>query len=361
MRFRYADKHGLSVLALVAVVLLTLGGQRGAAASVFPSPTPGLSFAEGTAFAGVSPLQTVTQSSTPALSEPALSELEETREELRVLRAMVSSRGGRTPAPQAPSQSAPIAPANVSSKVGGTVIVPILMYHHIDVAGPKADAIRQDLSVTPANFAAQVSYLERNGYHTLSLADLVERMVSGTALPKNPVVLTFDDGYLDNYTNAYPVLKGAGLTGTFFIITDFAGQGEYMSWDQAAEMAAAGLDLESHTLDHPDLSLLPADRLARQLTESRAILEKKLGKPVRYLSYPAGRYNAAVVRATQQAGYLGAVTTVYGESHAVGGQFELTRVRVRGTDSLEVFAQKVHGPDPARPRDAGSARLTEAK
>ena len=93
--------------------------------------------------------------------------------------------------------------------------------------------------------------------------------------------------------------------------------------------------MESHTLDHPDLSILPAERLARQLAESRAILEKKLGRPVRYLSYPAGRYNAAVVRAAQQAGYLGAVTTVYGETHALGGQFELTRIRVRGTDSLD--------------------------
>lgn len=353
MQFRYADRHGLFVLALVAIVLLTLGGQRSAAASIPAAPAPEVAFANDPAAPAVSP------SVGPAQARKVpLSALEEAQEEARVLRSALSNRGGRTLAPQA---AAPVAPVKVSAKTSAAVVVPILMYHHIDVAGPTADAIRKDLSVAPANFAAQMSYLARNGYHTISLAGFVDRLMSGAALPSNPVVLTFDDGYLDNFTNAYPVLKGVGFAGTFFIITDFVGQGEYMSWDQAAEMAAGGQDMESHTLDHPDLSVLPADRLARQLGESRAVLEEKLGRPIRYLSYPAGRYNATVVRASQQAGYLGAVTTVYGESHAPGSQFELTRIRVRGTDSLEVFAQKVHGPAPAASRDASSARLAEAK
>ena len=352
MQYRYADKHGLSMLALVAVVLLSLGGQRSDAASVIPLPAPEQPARETVVLPGVSQLQAPAET-----SKPPLSELEEARAEILVLRSMVSSRGGRASALQAPAA----APAYVATKPGGPVVVPILMYHHIDIAGPTADAIRQDLSVRPVSFAAQMSYLARNGYHTLSVPDLVDHLATGKPLPQSPVVLTFDDGYLDNYTNAFPVLRDAGFTGTFFIITDFAGQGEYMSWDQAAEMAASGMDLESHTLDHPDLSVLPADRLSRQLTESRAILEKRLGKPVRYLSYPAGRYNGAVMRAAEQAGYLGAVTTMYGESHAWGSQFELTRVRVRGTDNLDVFAQKVHGPDPTPARGTSSARLSEVK
>ena len=133
-----------------------------------------------------------------------VSEVEETRAELLVLRPCSPVAAAGRQRPQAPAPAAPAAPVKVSVKVWRAVVVPILMYHHIDVAGPTADAIRQDLSVTPANFAAQMSYLARNGYHTLSLADLVEHLRTGTPLPTSPVVLTFDDGYLDNYTNAFP-------------------------------------------------------------------------------------------------------------------------------------------------------------
>jgi peptidoglycan/xylan/chitin deacetylase (PgdA/CDA1 family) len=380
LQYRYSDNHGLSMLALVAVVLLSLGGQRGEAASVIPAPivaldqpatqtvvgsdvSPGFGSSQWTGFSqlpdvsqkpGISRLPDVSRMHILAeTSNLPLSELEEARVELMVMRSFLSNRGGRAPATAAPVP----AQAGVPVKPVGPVVVPILMYHHIDVAGPAADAIRQDLSVPPTSFAAQMGYLARNGYHPVSVPDLVEYLATGKPLPQRPVVLTFDDGYLDNYTNAFPVLKNTGFTGTFFIITDFAGQGEYMSWDQAAEMAASGMDLESHTLDHPDLSVLSANSLSRQLSESRAILEKKLGKPVRYLSYPAGRYDAAVVRAAEKAGYLGAVTTVYGESHAWGGQFELTRIRVRGTDTLADFAQKVNGPEP---KSAPSAPSTSS-
>jgi peptidoglycan/xylan/chitin deacetylase (PgdA/CDA1 family) len=376
LQYRYADRCGLSMLALIAVVLLSLGGQRSEAASVPISPAPEQPATETVVLPAVSHVQAPAE-----IGKPPLSELEETRAEILALRSLLSNRGGRESASLAPAAVTPIvtvavtvavpvtvtvkvtmtATATVKAKPSGPVNVPILMYHHIDVAGPTADAIRRDLSVPPVSFAAQVDYLARNGYHALSLADLVDCMATGKPLPPSPVVLTFDDGYLDNYTNAFPVLKNAGFAGTFFIITDFVGQGEYMTWYQAAEMAAWGMDLESHTLDHPDLAVLPANRLLRQLTESRAILEQNLGKPVRYLSYPAGRYNGAVSRAAEQAGYVAAVTTVYGESHSWGRQFELTRIRVRGTDSLAVFAQKVRGPDPTPARAVSNSHLSEAK
>jgi peptidoglycan/xylan/chitin deacetylase (PgdA/CDA1 family) len=402
LQYRYAEKHGLCVLALVAVVLVSFGGQRGDAAPVLPS-----SALEESA---VEPVVLPTASQWPASVEiirAPLSELEETRADILNLRSLLSNRGGREsaspPAPIATATATAVVPAIVTTTItatvvtavvpaivttsitatvvtavvpaivpitvtaivpvrpSGPVVVPILMYHHIAVAGPTADTIRRDLSVSPANFAAQMSYLARNGYHTLSVEDLVDCMATGRPLPPSPIVLTFDDGYLDNYTNAFPVLKSFGFAGTFFIITDFAGKGEHMTWDQAVEMTAWGMDLESHTLDHPDLAVLPASRLSRQLSESRAIMEQKLGKPVRYLSYPSGRYNAAVMRAAAQAGYAGAVTTVYGDSHALGSQFELTRIRVRGADNLHSFARKVNGPVPGSAGDARDARMFEGE
>jgi peptidoglycan/xylan/chitin deacetylase (PgdA/CDA1 family) len=388
LRYSYSDRHGLSLLATIAVVLLSFGGQRSEAAPFDPSFAldPASALARPAAeSAGLSAVPEPTAAAQlPAAAETGKaeqSEFDETRAELLALRSELSSRGGRpiempspTPTPTSLPTSTPTAvptmvptvvPANTPTRVPvkpvGAVLVPILMYHRIDIAGPKADAIRKDLSVSPANFAAQMSYLVRNGYHGVSVPDLVEYLASGKPLPPKPVVLTFDDGYLDNYANAFPALRDSGFTGTFFIITDFVGQTEYMTWEQAIEMTSSGMDLESHSLDHPDLSVLSASSLSRQMADSRAVLEKRLGKPVRYISYPAGRYSAAVVRAAQQAGYLGAVTTVYGESHTWGGQFELTRIRVRGTDSLAAFAQKVHGPDPSQTPSASSARLSEVK
>jgi len=275
-------------------------------------------------------------------------ELDHPERELR--RAAVTSRGPRPSAQDAASLSSSEPTVKTSKPITGTATVPVLMYHHIAVAGADADAIRRDLSVPPEAFAAQLSYLASNGYHPVSLSDLLDHLNTGRPLPPKPIVLTFDDGYVDNYTAAFPALQRHGFKGTFFLITDFAGHGEYMSWDQAREMSAAGMHMESHTLDHPDLSMLPSDRLSRELVESRRALEAQLGTPVRYLSYPAGRYSPSVVRAAQQAGYLGAVTTAYGDVHKPGQPFEIARIRIRGADTLEVFAQKVHGPAPTQAR-----------
>ncbi len=263
-------------------------------------------------------------------------------------RYYASVRGAKVISTPSPSANA----VYTGAASTGTTVVPVLMYHHVAVAGPGADAIRRDLSVTPANFAAQMAYLSRNGYNTLSLAQLNDHLERSRPLPPRPVILTFDDGYADNYSAAFPSLLQNGLTGTFFLITDFVGKGEYMSWGDARVMLAAGMSIESHTIDHPDLATLSGDRLARQLTQSKAALERELGAGVSYLSYPAGKYNATVIRAAQQAGYRAAVTTVYGDSHQAGRPFEITRVRIRGSDDLETFAAKVHGPSPSAPRAA---------
>jgi peptidoglycan/xylan/chitin deacetylase (PgdA/CDA1 family) len=270
--------------------------------------------------------------------------------ERELRRYYASVRGAKVPAAPAPLTAAVYA----GPPVTGTIVVPILMYHHVAETGPGDDAIRRDLSVSPANFAAQMAYLARNGFVAVSLAELNDHLEHGRPLPAQAVVLTFDDGYQDNYTAAFPALLQNGFTGTFFLITDFVGNGEYMTWAQARVMLAAGMSVESHTLDHPDLATLSAERLARQLAQSKATLEKELGSGVSFLCYPSGKYTSAVMRAAQQAGYRAAVTTVYGDSHQAGHPFELTRVRIRGSDDLEAFAAKVRGPAPSAPRASQS-------
>jgi len=222
--------------------------------------------------------------------------------------------------------------------------VPILMYHHVAVPGPEADAIRRDLSVSPAAFEAQMAHLASHGYRTVSLLDLFEHLQGGEALPPRPIILTFDDGYDDNYTHAYPILRRYGLQGTFFIITGLVGRPGYLTWEQAREMRRGGMSLEAHTCTHPDLARSGPEQVGAEVKNAKAALERELGGPVFFFSYPSGKYNAAVIAALEASGYLGAVTTRYGTTQEAGALYELRRVRIRGSDTLESFAQKVELP-----------------
>lgn len=129
-----------------------------------------------------------------------------------------------------------------------------------------------------------------------------------------PVILTFDDGYVDNYKNAYPILEKYNLKGTIFLISDFIGTyPNYMTWAQVDEMQQSGLiDFESHTLSHPELDKIPADEVWHQLDSSKKALEWRLGKPINFIAYPCGSYDEELERMTKEAGYRAAFTVHYG-------------------------------------------------
>jgi peptidoglycan/xylan/chitin deacetylase (PgdA/CDA1 family) len=223
----------------------------------------------------------------------------------------------------------------------GVARVPILMYHHIASAPAGADAIRLDLSVSPVVFTQQMDYLQSHGYQTVSLADLVNRLARGIALPAKPVVLTFDDGYDDNYSQAYPILRRHGFSGEFFLITNAVGNPDYMTWDQAIEMSRHGMSIQAHGRTHADLAVSSAGDATWQIAGSRAIIEEKIGAPVQFYCYPSGRYSAQTIDILRAKGYVAAVTTAYGATHSPSGLFELSRVRMRGADSLEQFVVKL--------------------
>lgn len=221
------------------------------------------------------------------------------------------------------------------------VRVPILMYHHVASAPAGADAVRRDLSVSPGAFTEQMQYLSKNGYQTITLANLLDHVLVGTPLPARPIILTFDDGYDDNYNQAYPILHGYGFTGVFFVLTDFVGQPGYASWEQIVAMSRNGMDIQAHGRTHADLAISGAEDATWQIAGSRSVLEEKLGRPVQFYCYPSGRYTPATIALLRANGYRAAVTIAYGATHTAAGAFELDRVRVRGTDTLEQFAIKV--------------------
>lgn len=219
------------------------------------------------------------------------------------------------------------------------LVIPILMYHHIGQPGAGTDAIRRDLSVSPANFEAQLRYLVGHGYGPITLESLVLHLQIGRPLPPKPVVLTFDDGFRDNYTNAYPLLKEYGFVGTFFVITGFVDEGrpEYMSWSEIELMHANGMEIGSHTYTHPSLRGKSFDYIVWQVLGSKEAIEARTQEPVRFLSYPSGQYDQQVIDVLRSAGYWAAVTVEAGSLQSSERPFELKRIRVRGSYSLADF------------------------
>jgi len=258
--------------------------------------------------------------------------------------ATMTATATDTPPPtQTVTPSATATPWPTPDGLPRQVRVPILMYHHIAVPPPDADAIERDLSVTPADFEAQLQWLAQNGYTSISLYDLVYALAQGKPLPPRPVILTFDDGYRDAYENAFPLLQKYGFKGTFFVITEFIDQNypDYLAWSEVDVMNSAGMDIEPHTKTHPDLRGRDHDFLIWQILGSAQTVEAHIGHFPRFFAYPSGRYDAAVLQVVQKIGLWGVVTTQQGTIHASNGLYELKRVRIRNSDTLDSFALKL--------------------
>ncbi|MBL8163481.1 MAG: polysaccharide deacetylase family protein [Anaerolineae bacterium] len=218
--------------------------------------------------------------------------------------------------------------------------VPVLMYHYVSELPPDADAVRVELTVIPALFTAHMQYLSEQGYNSISFYDLEAALMTGAELPFKPVILTFDDGYIDHYTQVFPTLRSFGLSGTFFIITSRADAGDmgYMNWTQIGEMFTAGMSIESHTKTHQDLRNRDYDFLVYELLGSLESISAHTGHQPQVFSYPVGRYDDAVLSVLAQTDVLRAVTTQHGALHTSDNRLELPRLRVSGGTSVSGLA-----------------------
>lgn len=214
-----------------------------------------------------------------------------------------------------------------------SVYVPILMYHYLSVPPENADIYRRDLSVSPELFAAHLDRMIAEGYTVIPLRDLVAHLLQGTPLPPKAVVITFDDGYRDNYEHAFPLLRERNLPATFFLVMEFINQGrpEYLTWDMVTEMAAGGMDIEVHGVDHTTLRGRSQVDLEFQAVRSLETIQNLLNYQPRFLSYPAGEYDEQTIDVFRRAGYWAGLTTVQGATHSSSNLFKLSRVRIRGT------------------------------
>jgi len=213
--------------------------------------------------------------------------------------------------------------------------VPILMYHYIRDASGESE-LGKNLSVSPANFALQLKWLKENNYQSIKVSDLADPEKATLSKvyfdEKNPIVLTFDDGYKDAYTQALPVLKQYGFIGTFYIIKGYIGGGNYMNQSEIDELQGAGNEIGSHSLSHPDLANISLAEARRQIFDPK-------GSATAFC-YPSGKYNDAIIALVKEAGYLTATTTHLGIANQDSDLFQLPRIRVEDGNG-EVLKNKI--------------------
>jgi peptidoglycan/xylan/chitin deacetylase (PgdA/CDA1 family) len=203
--------------------------------------------------------------------------------------------------------------------------VPILMYHVIN--SPPPGAPNPSLYVPARTFQAQMRELAARGYHGVTLGQVFDYWRRRIALPPRPLVVSFDDGTGSIHRAALPVLRRLGWPG----VVNLELADTKPSWGLRPAMVrsliAAGWEIDSHTLTHPDLTQVDAARLRREVAGSRRVIQRRFGVPARFFCYPAGRFDAAVLAAVRSAGYLGATTTQPGLARP-SQPFTLARVRV---------------------------------
>ncbi len=221
-------------------------------------------------------------------------------------------------------------------------LVPILMYHHIKDLPANASELDLTWTVQPQNFLSQMEWLAQHGFQTITVAQLNTHLKDRAPLPMKPIVITFDDGWIEDYVIAYPALKKYNFVGTFFAYTQPLDRSPlYLSWKQIEEMSGAGMSFEAHTLTHPHLRELSVENMTHEIAESKKILETRLNKPVVSFAYPFGEYNVAVIDAVKRAGFASALTIDPGYRQRVDRIYQLQRIRISYGDSLEDFKRKL--------------------
>jgi len=203
--------------------------------------------------------------------------------------------------------------------------IPILAYHRV---GPsRADHVP---TVSAGAFERQVAFLARRR-RVLGLEELAGLLEQGRGAPPRSVIITFDDGYEETHSIAWPILKRFGAPAAVFVTPAEVGSPGFATWEQIREMAHDGWTIGSHTMHHSYLPLVKAERLAEELVDSKRIIEERIGHPVRFLSYPVGGFTAQVRAIVREAGYAAACTTNRIGSCATD-RFALRRIKVTERD-----------------------------
>lgn len=223
-------------------------------------------------------------------------------------------------------------------------VAPIAMYHSVvEHANPD-----NRLEVSKYNLERQMRFLKKNKYNVIPLESLAKLIKEGRKIPPKTICITFDDGYKNNYINAFPILKKYNLPATMFIIVNEVGrpQQDRLSWEEIKEMQASGIiTIGSHCLGPEPLTNIQShQQIKKEIFDSKRLLEEMLKKRVNLFSYPEGRFNDEIRDLVIKAGYLGAVVTSPGKKFRNDDEFALKRLRISSTsNNLFVFWIEISG------------------
>jgi peptidoglycan/xylan/chitin deacetylase (PgdA/CDA1 family) len=215
--------------------------------------------------------------------------------------------------------------------------VPILMYHLVNTPPPGTEL--PELWVSRDDFAAQMDWLAQRGYHAATLQQVWDAWHHNGLLPSQPIVISLDDGYTSQLTNALPVLRSHGWKGVLNLQVT---QTRYdLKPDAIRTLIRAGWEIDAHTFTHPDLTTVGDDQLRHEVADSRTVLRRTYGVPVNFFCYPAGRFDARVIAALKAAGYQAATTTELGLASPAEPPFQLKRIRVNRSDGVQGLAKNL--------------------
>ncbi|MBI1991661.1 MAG: polysaccharide deacetylase family protein [Candidatus Omnitrophica bacterium] len=206
--------------------------------------------------------------------------------------------------------------------------IPILGYHR--VGDLKGDHVP---TVSRAAFERQLTWLARRRFRIISLEEVASRLDESRSMPRRCAVLTFDDGYEETCTVAWPLLKRFGFPAAVFVTPAEVGLPGFATWEQVARMARDGMTIGSHTMHHSYLPLVSEERLMEELVESKRLIEQRIGRAVDFLSYPVGGFTPQAQAVIQQAGYRAACTTNRAVSRATLDRYALRRIKVTERDA----------------------------
>ncbi|MCR5833608.1 MAG: polysaccharide deacetylase family protein [Selenomonadaceae bacterium] len=204
---------------------------------------------------------------------------------------------------------------------------PILEYHQ--VTGEEFNDGSEVYNVPPKEFSAQLDYLQAEGYTTITLQDFMRAVHGKTELPDKPIVLTFDDGYENNYTEMLPILEEHGMTAVVYVITNEVGKKNYLTLEQIKDMQRRGIEIGSHTADHLPLTYMDAKIRRSQIADSKTFLEWSGLNTIYSLSYPNGAFNDEIIELLKENKYLTAVTGEAGLNTLETNPYKLYRIHIR--------------------------------
>ena len=208
-----------------------------------------------------------------------------------------------------------------------SIVAPVLVYHYVEIVLDEKDTIRKSLNTPPYLFIKQIETLKNAGYTFITASELIDILNGKISLPQKPVLITFDDGYRDFYTDVFPILKKYNIKTTVYIVSGFLDKPNHMFTWQLKQIARNRLvEIGAHTVHHYSLKGLSPTLTKYEIEESKNSLEKIIGTPVVSFAYPDGSFDEQAIKIVKESGFKSAVTTMHGFETNQKNKYSIYRI-----------------------------------